>query len=62
VVGSPERIAEAVKTNVVDVGIDGVIINIPAYVPGWITKVGEALRPVLGIRPGATPESRTTTV
>ena len=49
VVGSPERIAEAVKTNVVDVGIDGVIIIIPAYVPGWITKVGEALRPVLGM-------------
>ena len=49
VVGSPERIAEAVQTNVVDAGIDGVIINIPAYVPGSITKVGEALRPVLGL-------------
>jgi len=47
VVGSPERIAEAVKINVVDAGVDGVIVNIPAYVPGWITKVGEALRPVL---------------
>jgi F420-dependent oxidoreductase-like protein len=49
VVGSPERIAEAVQTNVVDVGIDGVILNLPAYVPGSITKVGEALRPVLGM-------------
>ena len=49
VVGSPERIAEAVQTNVVDVGIDGVILNLPAYVPGSITRVGEALRPVLGI-------------
>ena len=49
VVGSPERIAEAVQTNVVDVGIDGVILNLPAYVPGSITRVGEALRPVLGM-------------
>jgi F420-dependent oxidoreductase-like protein len=49
VVGSPEKIAEAVQTNVVDAGIDGVIVNIPAYVPGSITAVGEALRPVLGV-------------
>ena len=49
VVGSPEKIAEAVQTNVVDAGIDGVIVNIPAYVPGSITAVGEALRPILGV-------------
>ncbi len=49
VVGSPEKIAEAVQTNVVDAGIDGVIVNIPVYVPGSITAVGEALRPVLGV-------------
>lgn len=49
VVGSPERIAEAVQTNVVQAGIDGVIVNLPAYVPGSITKVGEALKPVLGL-------------
>ena len=49
VVGSPERIAEAVQTNVVDAGLDGVILNLPAYVPGSITAVGEALRPVLGV-------------
>jgi F420-dependent oxidoreductase-like protein len=49
VVGSPERIAEAVQTNVVQAGIDGVIVNLPAYVPGAITKVGEALKPVLGL-------------
>jgi alkanesulfonate monooxygenase SsuD/methylene tetrahydromethanopterin reductase-like flavin-dependent oxidoreductase (luciferase family) len=48
VVGSPEQIAESVQTNVVDAGIDGVILNLPAYVPGSIAKVGEALRPVLG--------------
>lgn len=49
VVGSPERIAEAVATNVVGAGVDGVILNLPAYVPGSITAVGEALRPVLGL-------------
>lgn len=48
VVGSPEQIAETVKANVVDVGIDGVIVNLPAYVPGSITQVGEALRSVVG--------------
>ena len=48
VVGSPEQIAETVKANVVDVGIDGVIVNLPAYVPGSITKVGGALRSVVG--------------
>ena len=47
VVGSPEQIAEAVQTNVVDQGIDGVIVNLPPYVPGSITKVGDALRPIL---------------
>jgi F420-dependent oxidoreductase-like protein len=48
VVGRPDRIAEAVATNVVDVGIDGVIVNLPGYVPGSIAAVGEALRPVVG--------------
>jgi F420-dependent oxidoreductase-like protein len=48
VVGSPEQIADAVKNHVVDVGIDGVIVNLPAYRPGSITEVGAALRPVLG--------------
>jgi alkanesulfonate monooxygenase SsuD/methylene tetrahydromethanopterin reductase-like flavin-dependent oxidoreductase (luciferase family) len=49
VVGSPESVAEQIKTNVIDVGVDGVIINMPGYVPGAITKVGEALRPVVGL-------------
>jgi len=49
VVGSPERIAEVVATNVIGAGVGGVILNLPAYVPGSITKVGEALRPVLGL-------------
>ena len=48
VVGSPDRIAEAVATNVVSAGIDGVIVNLPGYVPGSITAVGKALREVVG--------------
>jgi F420-dependent oxidoreductase-like protein len=48
VVGGAEQIAEAVQTNVVDAGIDGVIVNLPSYVPGSITAVAEALRPVVG--------------
>lgn len=47
-VGSPERIAETVAANVVDVGIDGVIVNLPRYVPGSIAGIGEALREVVG--------------
>lgn len=48
VVGGPDQIAETVKTNVVDAGIDGVIVNLPSYRPGSITEVGAALRPVVG--------------
>jgi F420-dependent oxidoreductase-like protein len=47
VVGSPERIAETIKTAVIDAGIDGVILNLPAYVPGSITKLAEVLRQVV---------------
>ncbi|WP_101950683.1 LLM class F420-dependent oxidoreductase [Mycobacterium sp. 3519A] len=47
--GSPEQIADEIKRRVLDVGIDGVIINLPThrYQPGLITKVGEALRPLV---------------
>ncbi len=47
-VGSAEQIAETVAANVVDAGIDGVIVNLPSYVPGSISAVGAALRDVLG--------------
>ena len=47
-VGSPDRIAETVRANVVDAGIDGVVVNLPAYRPGSIAAIGEALRPVVG--------------
>lgn len=46
-VGSPSKIAETVATNVVDAGIDGVIVNLPRYVPGSIAEVGAALRDVV---------------
>jgi F420-dependent oxidoreductase-like protein len=49
VVGSPDKIADEVQRQVLDAGIDGVILNLPAYVPGSINAVGEALRPVLGL-------------
>lgn len=48
-VGSPESVADQIKTKVVDAGIDGVIINLPFYAPGVISAVGEALRPVVGL-------------
>jgi F420-dependent oxidoreductase-like protein len=50
VVGGPAQIAEQVKKNVIDVGIDGVILNLPlhGHTPGVITAVAEALRPVVG--------------
>lgn len=46
-VGSVEYIAEQVKANVIDAGIDGVVINIPRYTPGVVAAVAEALRPVV---------------
>ncbi len=47
--GSAERVAEEIKRRVLDVGIDGVIVNLPThrYTPGVITKVGEALTPLI---------------
>jgi F420-dependent oxidoreductase-like protein len=47
--GSADQVAEQIKTNVIDVGVDGVIVNLPThgYTPGVITKVGEALKPVI---------------
>ncbi len=51
VVGGPAQIAEQIKTKVLDVGIDGVIINLAAhgYTPGVITTAAEALRPLVGL-------------
>ncbi len=47
--GTPEQVAEEIKSRVLDVGIDGVIINLPThrYTPGVITKVADALKPLI---------------
>ncbi len=45
VVGSPDRIAEQIKTNVIDVGIDGVIVNVPFYAPGCGGEGGRGAAP-----------------
>jgi F420-dependent oxidoreductase-like protein len=47
--GSPEHVAEEIKRRVLDVGVDGVIVNLPThrYTPGVITKVGDALKPLI---------------
>ena len=47
VVGSPDSIADQIKTKVFDAGIDGAIINVPFYSPGAVAKVGEALKPLV---------------
>jgi hypothetical protein len=51
VAGSAEKVAEQIKANVLDAGIDGVIINMPTsvqgYQPGVITALGNAMKAVL---------------
>ncbi len=51
VAGSAEQVAEQIKKNVLDAGIDGVIINMPTnvqgYQPGAITAAGQALKAVI---------------
>jgi F420-dependent oxidoreductase-like protein len=48
-VGTAEHIAEPIQVNVLDAGVDGVIINVPAYTPGVIAALGDALRPLVGL-------------
>jgi F420-dependent oxidoreductase-like protein len=47
VVGSPDAIAEQIKSKVFDAGVGGIIFNMPAYVPGAVNAVAEALKPLL---------------
>jgi F420-dependent oxidoreductase-like protein len=51
VVGSPDQVAEQIKTRVLDAGVDGVILSpvtsLSGYRPGGITAVGEALKPLV---------------
>ncbi len=49
VAGGPAQIADQVQEKILDVGVGGLIINIPnGHVPGVITTAAEALRPLLG--------------
>ena len=52
VVGGADQVTEQIKANVLDAGIDGVIMNLPTsiqgYQPGHITALGEALKPLVG--------------
>lgn len=50
VVGTGEQVAEQLQAKVFDAGVDGVILSpvtIGGYVPGGITAVGEALKPLI---------------
>jgi F420-dependent oxidoreductase-like protein len=50
VAGSPAQIADQVQEKILDVGVGGLIINLPnGHVPGVITTAAEALRPLLGV-------------
>jgi F420-dependent oxidoreductase-like protein len=50
--GSPDQIAEQIKTKVLDAGVDSVILSpvthLDGYHPGRLAAVGEVLRPLLG--------------
>jgi F420-dependent oxidoreductase-like protein len=52
VVGSPESVADQIRTKVLDAGVDGVILSpvtsLNGYQPGGITAVAEKLKPMLG--------------
>jgi F420-dependent oxidoreductase-like protein len=50
VAGSPAQIADQVQAKILDVGVGGLIINLPnGSTPGVITTAAEALRPLLGL-------------
>jgi F420-dependent oxidoreductase-like protein len=49
-VGTAEQVAEQLQAKVFDAGVDGVILSpvtLGGYVPGGITAVGEALKPLI---------------
>ena len=47
--GSLDQIADLLKINVLDAGVDSIIISLPShgYTPGLISAVGETLRPMM---------------
>ncbi len=48
-VGSPDEVAEQIKTRVLDTGIDGVIVNLVAngHQPGIVELAGRTLGPLV---------------
>ena len=48
-VGTPEQVADQLKTDVVDAGIGGLTVNMVmnGHVPGMVALVGETLRPLV---------------
>ncbi|ORV47131.1 LLM class F420-dependent oxidoreductase [Mycobacterium conspicuum] len=50
IAGGAAQIADQIQAKILDVGIGGVIINLPnGHTPGVITAVAEAVRPLLGV-------------
>lgn len=49
ITGSPRQVAEVIKSRVLDVGVDGVIINLPTHghTPGVISQLGDVLQPLI---------------
>jgi F420-dependent oxidoreductase-like protein len=47
VAGSAEAVADQIKSNVLDAGINGVIVNMPFYSPGIVAALGNALKPLV---------------
>ncbi|HZQ30371.1 MAG TPA: LLM class F420-dependent oxidoreductase [Mycobacterium sp.] len=47
VVGSPDSIADQIKTKVLDAGVGGVVMNVAAYSPGVVAKLAEAVKPLV---------------
>jgi F420-dependent oxidoreductase-like protein len=47
--GTAQQVADKIKADVLDVGVDGVIVNLPThgYTPGVITEVGRVLKPLV---------------
>lgn len=50
-VGTATTVAERVQTEILDAGVDGVIVNAPlnGHVPGVVTALGEALAPLVRV-------------
>lgn len=48
-VGSADEVAETVRKDVLDQGVDGLVVNLPwnGHRPGVVAAVGEALRPLV---------------